>query len=140
MNHISCFAAHPQRAFRIFAFCIAAFLIACTSKEQPDEMTAGEAAEGYYLLLKSGQYAAFVEGMAGIDEFPEDYRQQLQQLVEQQMQTRWRKHGQWLSINVTDVQEQDSTANVMLYIAYGDHTSEQILLPMILIDGEWYMQ
>ncbi len=115
-------------------------ICACTSKEQPDEMTAGEAAEGYYLLLKSGHYAAFVEGMAGIDEFPEEYRRQLQQLVEQQMQTRWRKHGQWLSIDATDVQEQDSTASVMLSITYADNTSEQILLPMIFIDDEWYMQ
>lgn len=115
-------------------------LSSCNQNKEYVELTAAEAAESYYRLLPAGNYAMFVDGMAGADAMPHEYRRQLTELVRQQMETRWQKHGTWQSITATHVEESDSLANVTLELHFADKTTDQIILPMVYIDGEWRMQ
>ncbi|MBO4907001.1 MAG: hypothetical protein J5486_08225 [Bacteroidaceae bacterium] len=119
-------------------------LQACNKqKEGEDFSDPAESAEAYYNLLTLEQYGRFVSGMANADNMPDDYREQMELLVQQQMETRWQKHGQWKSIDAIDTQlygANSDSANVFLSISYADSTQERIMVPMVCLEDEWFMQ
>ena len=119
-------------------------LQSCKKQEDKEAYSdPAESAEAYYNLLPEGQYGRFVSGMAKADDMPDTYREQLEQLVQQQMETRWQQHGQWQSIDVIDSHMYGAnadSANVLLSISYADSTHDRIMVPMVCIEDEWFMQ
>ena len=115
-------------------------LVGCESPSR--EQLASLAAEGYYRHLTMGEYERFLEGKAGADSLPADYREQLlvgyKQFLEQQRTT----HHGIRGVQTTNAR-MDSTlqlVQVFLLLEYGDSTQEEIVVPMVECNGRWRMR
>ena len=115
-------------------------LVGCESPSR--EQLASLAAEGYYRHLTMGEYERFLEGKAGADSLPADYREQLlvgyKQFLEQQRTT----HHGIRGVQTTNAR-MDSTLQLMqvfLLLEYGDSTQEEIVVPMVECNGRWRMR
>ena len=112
-------------------------------KESPDPgYFAGIAAKGYYDLLLEGKYQEFVSGYQQRNRIPKGYQEQLllnaQMFVEQQKED----HKGLKSVDIISAKADTAhhVANVFLSLAYGDSTKEQIVVPMVQVDGDWKMR
>ena len=100
---------------------------------------AREAAEKHYSKLIKGDYKGFVKGYAGAEEWPDDYRSQIEDATAQFMA----RADMRRLVSVTALDDslgQDSTAYVMLGLNFSDSTSEQMELPLILTEEGWKMK
>lgn len=116
------------------------FLVGC-GKASPEEL-ASLAAEGYYRHLTAGEYEQFLQGKAGADSLPEDYREQLLTGYKQFMAGQQKSHQGIRSVQTTNAR-MDSTLQLMqvfLLLEYGDSTQEEIVVPMVEHDGRWRMK
>ena len=111
-----------------------------------DEVTPEElamlAARGYYSHLIAGEYEQFLEGYAQSDSLPGDYRQELTDGVKQFVAAQEKEHGGITSAEPTRA-ENDTTLRLMqvfMLLHYGDSTSEEIVVPMVQIDGTWKLR
>lgn len=115
-------------------------LLGC-SKPSAEKMAA-LAAKGYYTHLAKGEYEQFLEGKAGADSLPADYREQLltayQQFMAQQQQLHQGIHEVRTSSVTTD--SLAHYTSVMLLLCYGDSTEEEIVVPMVSQNGSWRMK
>ena len=116
-------------------------LVACGSNVSPEEQ-ALLAAKGYYEHLLSGEYEDFLEGKAGADSLPADYREQLLAACKQYVFKQRDEHG-----GIREIQAGNATAdtakhvaNAFLLLCYGDSTTEEIVVPMVERDGKWRMR
>lgn len=124
------------RCLMIVALC----LTAC-SEPSPEEL-ASLAAEGFYRHLVAGEYEKFLEGKAGSDSLPADYREQLLVGYKQFMAQQQATHQGIRGIQTTNARP-DSTLQLMqvfLLVEYGDSTQEEIVVPMVEHDGRWRMK
>ena len=121
------------------ALAVAILLLTSCSKGQMTHEAAREAAEQYYTMLIRGDYKGFVDGYADAKDMPEDYRSQLVDATAQFM-----ADGDMRSlVNVSALSDsiwEDSTAVVMLQLQFSDSTSEQIELPLVLMEEGWKMR
>ncbi len=108
------------------------------------EQQAAEAAQGYYQRLLDGYPDGFLAGKAAYDEMPSDYRDQLVKANEQYMKDMQQKHNGLCSVAISsNVGRSDSTLHVVyafLLLSYGDSTKEEVIVPMVQVDGEWKMR
>lgn len=125
----------------VAALIIWASVIACTKQPDPADMAA-QTARQYYDYLMQGQYEMFVDGMNQPDSIPDSYREQLitnaRMFVGQQQD----EHRGIRQIRVVNAKADTAqhVANVFLVFTYGDSTNEEILVPMVLRHGIWYMR
>ena len=124
----------------LFVLCSLFFSTQCA--EVSSEEQAALAARGYYTHLVSGEYEQFLEGKAGADSLPNDYREQLlagyKQFVVQQQSA----HQGIREVQVSTVRKDALTdyVSVMLILCYGDSTNEEIVVPMVEHNGRWQMK
>ena len=117
-----------------------AVLTACSSPT-PEELAA-LAAEGYYRHLMAGEYEQFLEGRAGADSLPDDYREQLLAGYRQFMDQQERAHGGIRDVRISSARH-DTLADyttVLLVLCFADSTDEEIVVPMSCHDGRWRMR
>jgi len=115
-------------------------LIGC-SELTPEEQ-ASLAAKGFYRHLVSGQYELFLEGKAGADSLPDDYRKQLLTGYDQFVAQQERAHQGIREISVSSAKTDtlEGYTSVMLLLCYGDSTTEEIVVPMVENGGRWRMK
>ena len=108
------------------------------------EQQAAEAAQGYYQCLLDGYPDGFLAGKAAYDEMPSDYRDQLVKANEQYVKDMQQKHNGLRSVAISpNVGRSDSTLNVVytfLLLSYGDSTQEEVIVPMVQVNGDWKMR
>lgn len=116
---------------------------ACRQAEAPDMgQEAAIAAKGYYDLLLKEKYDSFVVGYNRPCQLPDGYHQQLllnaHMFVEQQQ----KEHKGMVKVNVLNAKADTAhhVAEVFLHVVYGDSTKEQILVPMVKVNGAWKMR
>ena len=118
-------------------------LIGCSEKLSPEQQAA-EAAQSYYQRLLDGYPDGFLAGKANYDQLPGDYRQQLVKANEQYVKDIQQKHDGLKSVAISpNVGRIDSTLHVayaFLLLSYGDSTQEEIVVPMVHVDGDWKMK
>lgn len=117
-----------------------AVLTACSSPT-PEELAA-LAAEGYYRHLMAGENEQFLEGRAGADSLPDDYREQLLAGYRQFMDQQERAHGGIRDVRISSARH-DTLADyttVLLVLCFSDSTDEEIVVPMSCHDGRWRMR
>ena len=112
-------------------------LFACSNGHYTHK-AAQKAAVKYYTMLIKGNYKGFVEGYASSDNLPEDFRSQLVDATAQFM-TRDDMRSLVSVKAISDSLLADSTAYVMLRLNFNDSTSEQIELPLVLLEEGWKM-
>ena len=107
------------------------------------EELASLAAKGYYDHLVKGEVEQFLEGRAGADSLPEDYRRQLLDAYRQFVAQQEQKHLGIQEVLIVRAQT-DSLAdytNVFLTLCFGDSTNEEVVVPMIEQgEGRWRMK
>ena len=80
-----------------------------------------------------------MKGYANSEDLPEDFRSQLVDATAQFMTKDDMRR--LLSVNaISDSLLEDSTAYVMLQLNFSDSTSEQIELPLVLMEEGWKMK
>ena len=115
-------------------------IIGCSSLTREEQ--AALAAEGFYLHLAKGEYEEFLEGRAGADSLPEDYREQLLTGYRQFMAQQERAHRGIRDVRVSSARSDSLTGytNVMLILCFGDSIDEEIVVPMVEHNGSWRMK
>lgn len=126
---------------KLFYFFVALLAVACSSGPDPGEVAA-QAAKEYYTQLLAGKYEHYVDGFYRPDSIPASYRRQLidnaKMFVGQQKDERRGILDVRVVNAVTDTTKR--SANVFLIFAYGDSTSEEVVVPMVQHRGVWYMR
>jgi len=121
-------------------------LTACGSKSSDVELTAeemaAEAAMNNYKALYRGYYEAFLDSRLHADEMPESYREAMLTNLKQHVRQVESCHHGVKDIEISHTQ-MDTTLHMMqvfLLVSYGDTTKEEIVVPMVEIDGEWKLK
>ena len=126
---------------KLFYFFVALLAVACLSGPDPGEVAA-QAAKEYYTQLLAGKYEHYVDGFYRPDSIPASYRRQLidnaKMFVGQQKDERRGILDVRVVNAVADTTKR--SANVFLIFAYGDSTSEEVVVPMVQHRGVWYMR
>ena len=126
---------------KLFYFVVALLAVACSSGPDPGEVAA-QAAKEYYTQLLAGKYEHYVDGFYRPDSIPASYRRQLidnaKMFVGQQKDERRGILDVRVVNAVADTVKR--SANVFLIFAYGDSTSEEVVVPMVQHRGVWYMR
>ena len=107
------------------------------------EEMASLAAKGYYEHLIHGEYEQFLQGKVGLNKHSEqEYWNQLRdnchQFVHQQEQAHRGIHEVRVVNAKTDTLQKYT--NVFMMLCFGDSTNEEIVVPMVELDGRWYMR
>ena len=130
------------------------FLFSCSSEENLDHANlAAETAKVYYEQLLHGDVAAFVDGTTMHADVVPTYREQLETNMKMFLGQQEKEHKGIKSVKKvkgtltcpTDDQGQPKdtahiTANAFLIFNYGDNTSEQVVVPMVRVNGTWMMR
>lgn len=133
-----------RKTYHILCVVMALLLMSsCEGKQEADQgELAAIAAKGYYDLLLEGKYEEYVDGTYRPDSIPESYRKQLllnaRMFVEQQKE----EHQGIKQVDILSAKA-DTThhvADVFLSVAYGDSLKEQVVVPMVQVDGQWKMR
>ena len=142
-------SSHVLARFRTVAATIllATALLCCTSKESAtplnDEARAGGVAlKCYKALYIENRAEQFLNGSLSYDSLSSEQRQQLLTFYNQHVAQVGREHGGVNSIDFLRA-EPDTALNVMqvfLKMTFTDNTQEEIVVPMVLADGEWKMK
>jgi len=126
---------------KLFYFFVALLAVACSAGPAPGEVAA-QAAKEYYTQLLAGKYEHYVDGFYRPDSIPASYRRQLidnaKMFVGQQKDERRGILDVRVVNAVADTTKR--SANVFLIFAYGDSTSEEVVVPMVQHRGVWYMR
>jgi hypothetical protein len=127
-----------RRQLLIVLLCLVGF--AC-SNPTPEEL-ASLAAKGYYEHLVRGEYGHFLEGKAGVDSIPDDYREQLLTAYKQFVALQEKDHHGIREIRISNVKTDtlQKYMNVFLVLCFGDSTNEEIVVPMVERNGSWRMK
>ena len=122
-----------------------AIVLACSACGGPSpEEKAAEAAKGYYDRLAAGFPEDFLEGRATVDSLPTDYCEQMVAVYRKYMADVEEKHGGISEVRISpNVGRRDTTLQLtyaFLLLCFADSTQEEIVVPMVEKDGEWYMK
>ena len=112
-------------------------------EERPDpSYFAGIAAKGYYDLLLEGKYEEYVAGFNQPYRIPKGYHEQLLLNARMFMEQQQEEHKGLAGIHVLHAKADTArhVADVFLQMVYGDSTKEQVVVPMVLVRGDWKMR
>ena len=132
-----------MKKFLFFMILSIGLVFASCKKETPDPgYFAGIAAKGYYDLLLEGKYNDFVAGYNQPNRIPKGYHEQLLLNARMFMEQQQEEHKGLAGIHVLHAKADTARhgADVFLQMVYGDSTKEQVVVPMVLVRGDWKMR
>ena len=132
-----------MKKFLFFMILGIGLVFASCKKETPDPgYFAGIAAKGYYDLLLEGKYNAFVAGYNQPNRISKGYHEQLLLNARMFMEQQQEEHKGLAGIHVLHAKADTArhVADVFLQMVYGDGTKEQVVVPMVLVHGDWKMR
>lgn len=114
----------------------------CKKEEIDPAVVAGNVAKQYYQYLLDGKYEEFVDGHYQPDSIPGVYREQLITNAKMFVGLQKEVHQGMVKVDVAKASADTANhvANIFLNIAYGDSTTEEVVVPMVLVDGNWMMK
>lgn len=132
-----------MKKFLFFMILGIGLTFASCKKETPDPgYFAGIAAKGYYDLLLEGKYNDFVEGYNQPNRISKGYHEQLLLNARMFMEQQQEEHKGLAGVHVLHAKADTArhVADVFLQMVYGDSTKEQVVVPMVLVHGDWKMR
>lgn len=132
-----------MKKFLFFMILSIGLVFASCKKETPDPgYFAGIAAKGYYDLLLEGKYNDFVAGYNQPNRIPKGYHEQLLLNARMFMEQQQEEHKGLAGIHFLHAKADTArhVADVFLQMVYGDSTKEQVVVPMVLVHGDWKMR
>ena len=123
------------------AFVVAAAVYSCRNDKTVDFAAANQA-KAYYDLLVQEDYEGFVGGMNFPERIPDAYRRQLADNARMFMAEQQAAHQGLRDIRVVNCinDTADAAAHAFLMLCYADSTFEEVVVPMVKRNGQWYMQ
>ncbi len=115
------------------------FLTVSCKKEQPKDAAAQMALRSYQHLVAE-EYDAYLQGMAGYEQMPASYREELKALLAQYVRKEMSERGGFANITVNSDTIMGARANVFLQLEFKDGTTEEVSVPLIYIDESWRLQ
>lgn len=123
-------------------------LVACNShdtKNDPLLVRAPEfkEVEAMYEPYLSGDIETFVGSIHSAADKSDAYRHQVVNMMKQHTVRATDEHSGLKSISVIKVEQSQLNAfyaDAYLLISYGDGTSEQVLQPLVYVDGKWWLR
>lgn len=111
------------------------------SGPNPDEVAA-QAAKAYYGYLVDGKYDAYVDGFYQPDSIPPGYREQLITNAKMFASQQKEEHGGIKSIGIAGAKADTAkhVAHVFLVFNYGNGDHEQVVVPLVLVGGNWMLK
>ena len=110
--------------------------------ELSPEEQASLAAKGYYEHLMAGEYDAYMQGVSGTADMPDDYVEQLRWSAKQYVARLKQLHQGVEAVEVSNARA-DTTQHlmqVMLILRFTDGAREEICVPMVEHDGRWVIK
>lgn len=131
-----------RRLFFSLLLLVLCLWMGCSNRQPTPEDLAGKAAKEYYDRLVAGDYEAFLNGKAGVDSLPSDYRQQLLQVYEHYIRKQKNAHGGIAHVSLSNAKNDtlQHLTQAFLQLTFCDSLKEEIVVPMIEHDGRWYMK
>ena len=129
----------------VFVLFAAVLICVCScggsTAPNPDEVAA-RAAKLYYDYLREGKYEAYVDGFHRPDSIPGSYRDQL--VVNAKMYAAQMKedHGGLAAVEIAGARTDTArhVGHAFLVLCFGDSVREEIVVPMVLHDGNWMLR
>ena len=129
-----------KKSLVIFALCFVALslIASCGGKK----MDAASAAVCYYEALIDSDFVTYTNGIVGKAQLPEDYHNQFVKLTEAFVAKMDKEHDGLCGVTSNRCIESDDgdMANVFLELTFRDSTKEEVLVPMVLCNGQWMMK
>ncbi len=119
--------------------------LTCTScgKDGPTmETKALMTAKTYYDQLCQGDYDSFVDGALHGDSVPSDYRRQMVLGMKMYMERMQKEHKGLVTVDTLRARKGATMYMVDAYLqlTFADSTREEVVVPMLLKDEQWYMR
>lgn len=116
------------------------FPVGCSTKN-PEEVAA-HVARQYYEQLFKGDYASFVDGTYQPDSIPSSYREKLIGNSKLYVDGLNAAHHGVKDIRIVDARADtvQHSAHVFLLLSFKDSTEEEIVVPMVLHENNWYLK
>lgn len=125
---------------KLLYYFMALVTASCIVSACKKELSARETAEKYYGYLIKGDVDAYMRGMADYDSLPEGYRQQLRDMFLQHIDEEQKLRNGICAARAVGDTVCNEVTHVFVLLTYGDSTSEQVSLPMVLTDKGWRMK
>ena len=111
------------------------------SNVSPDEM-ASRAAKLYYENLLHGKCEAYIDGFYRPDSIPESYREQLIVSAKQYVGQMKKDHQGLVSVEAVGARTDTAkhVGEAYLLLGFGDKTKEEIVVPLVLHNGNWMLR
>ena len=111
------------------------------SDVSPDEM-ASRAAKLYYENLLHGKCEAYIDGFYRPDSIPASYREQLIVSAKQYVGQMKKDHQGLVSVETAGarVDTAKHVGEAYLLLGFGDKTKEEVVVPLVLHDGNWMLR
>ena len=96
----------------------------------------------YYKLKFNGNYQEHIANMNSCDSTTEKYKKRMHDLLTHHVKDIHKEKKGIDSIRVTRKQfnANEDVAYIYLNVAYKNKTTEEVLLPLVLIDKEWHIR
>lgn len=129
---------------KLFVFLSALFVLllsSCGSRDASLPSDPGEAAIHYVRCLADGRYDEYIRGMVSCDSATEAYKKQMLVLYKQMVVAKKKEFGTLKSLRHlrSDISG-DSSALVYLQLVYANDSTEDVMLPLVCLDGQWRMR
>ena len=118
-------------------------VMSCGGNQGPSrEDFAAKAAKEYYDSLIGGGYGYFTDGFNGTDSLPHHYREQLVVNAKQFFLAQEKAHHGVKNVRIVTAKTDSTTniTNVFLMMCFGDSVNEEIVVPMLEVNGVWKMK
>ena len=134
-------------------FALSLSLSSCKEENSNHADLAAETAKAYYEQLLNGDIVSFVDGTSMHVNVVPTYREQLETNMKMFLGQQEKEHKGIKSVKKVrgvltcptnaEGQPKDTahiTANAFLLFNYGDDTSEEVVVPMVRVNGTWMMR
>ena len=132
-----------KNSFWLILLFIGFVFLACGKMEKPEAgRQAAKAAKEYDDLLLQEKYDSFVMGYNRPCHLPQSYHEQLLLNIKMFVEQQKKEHRGIVNVGILNVKADTSrhVSEVFLQMIYGDSTKEQILVPMVNVNGVWKMR
>lgn len=127
-----------------FASFVIVMMASCDAiNKKPDPAgVAAKVCKSYYDALIKGNVKVYVEGMNVPEKIPDGYREELETNMKMFLGQMKTEHGGLKKVTISNAKAdvKDHVAQVFLSEVFYDGTKEEIVVPMVLKKGTWYMR
>lgn len=129
--------------FFVFLSALSVLLMSsCGGRSSSSSADPGEAAIRYVRCLADGRYDEYIRGMVSCDSASDAYKKHMKVVYKQMVVAKKNEYGPLKSMRHlrSDISSGGLTATVFLQLVYANDSTEDVMLPMVSVDGQWRLR